>query len=531
MFAAVDVLMQHNDNSRTGNNLSETVLNTTNVNSTTFGRLYSRPVDDQIYAQPLYATNVTIPGKGAHNVVYVATVNDSVYAFDADDATAAAYWKVNYTDLANNIRPVFHTDVGQACGNYVDFSGNIGIVSTPVIDRTTNTMYLVARTVEGTGASQKFVQKLHAIDITSGAEKLGGPITITASVAGTGAGSVGGQVAFNPQTENQRAALALSNGQIIILWASHCDTGPYHGWVMAYNATTLGQTWAFCNTPNGSNGGIWQSGQGPVIDAAGNIFVSGGNGTVSPTTGQYGEAFLRISPTGTVQDYFIPNNYQQLENGDIDFGSGGPLLIPGTRTLVSADKEGKIFFLNADNLGHLNTPDQTLQEFQVTPNFGSDKIHGAPVWYKDANNNQWVYVWGSNDKLKQFPFGGTILSSTTPSFVSNVTVNPNPSMPGGVMAISGSGQTAGTGILWATTVLSGNANNDVRPGILRAFDATNVSVELWNTQNNALRDDFGNLAKFDTPTVDNAKVYLPTFSNQLVVYGLLTGLPAAPATL
>ncbi len=529
LMAAIDVLTQHNDNSRTSLNLSETTLTTGNVNQSTFGRLYSRAVDDQIYAQPLYATGVTVPGKGTHNVVYVATVNNSVYAFDADDATQAALWQVNFNDLANNIRPVFHTEVGQACGNYVDFSGNIGIVGTPVIDKSTNTMYLVARTVEG--VSKTFVQKLHALDITTGAEKFGGPVTITASVPGTGAGSSGGQVPFNPQTENQRPALTLANGKVLIAWASHCDTGPYHGWVIAYNANNLTRAWAFCNTANGNNGGIWQSGNGMVVDDAGNIFVSCGNGTVNPTAGQYGESVLRLSPTGQVLDYFIPSNYQQLETNDIDFGAAGPMLIPGTRTLVSADKEGKIFLLNADNLGGFHNPDQVMQAFQVTPNYANDKIHGSPIYFQDSNGNKWVYVWGSNDKLKQFAFNGTMLSSTTPTFQSNVTVNPNPSMPGGVMTISSNGAASGSGVLWATTVLSGNANNDVRPGVLRAFDATNVSVELWNTQQNASRDDFGNLAKFNTPTVDNGKVYLPTFSNQLVVYGLLQGLPAAPGSL
>jgi len=408
LMAAIDVLTQHNDNSRTSLNLSETILTTANVNQSTFGRLYSRAVDDQIYAQPLYATGVTVPGKGTHNVVYVATVNNSVYAFDADDATQSALWQVNFNDLANNIRPVFHTDVGQACGNYVDFSGNVGIVGTPVIDKSTNTMYLVARTVEG--VNKTFVQKLHALDITTGAEKFGGPVTIAASVAGTGSGSSGGQVTFNPQTENQRAALTLVNGKVLIAWASHCDTGPYHGWVMAYNANNLTRAWAFCNTANGNNGGIWQSGNGMVVDDAGNIFVSCGNGTVNPAAGQYGESVLRLSPSGQVLDYFIPSNYQQLETNDIDFGAAGPMLIPGTRTLVSADKEGKIFLLNADNLGGFHNPDQVMQAFQVTPNYANDKIHGSPIYFQDSNGNKWVYVWGSNDKLKQFAFNGTMLS-------------------------------------------------------------------------------------------------------------------------
>jgi hypothetical protein len=529
LLAAIDVLTQHNDVGRTGANLSETVLTTANVNVNTFGRLYSRPVDDQIYAQPLYATNVSIGG-GTHDVLYVATVNDTIYAFDANDATATMpYWSKSFINLAAGIRPVFHTDVGQNCGTYNDFSGNIGIVSTPIIDRATNTIYLLARTVE----NGTFVQRLHALDLSTGAEKMGGPVVIAATAPGIGSGSSGGMVAFNPQTENQRSALAIVNGNVIISWASHCDTGPYHGWVIAYNAANIQQqAWALNVTPNGSNGGIWQSGQGPTIDAAGNIYLTTGNGTVDGT--DYGEAILKISPSGQILDYFIPSNYSHLNSVDADLGSAGPLLIPGTTRMVFGGKEGKFYVVDTGNLGQLNATDQVVQEFQLTPTADADHIHGSPVYYQDSTGKQWVYVWGMSDKLKQFqwdPVNGRFLS-TTPTFTSTITgAAATPSQPGGMLSISANGQTAGSGIVWTVSTLGPSANQAVQPGIFRAFDATNVGTELWDSQLNAARDDFGNLAKFDYATIDNGRAYLPTFSNQLVVYGLLAGVPAAPASL
>jgi len=525
-LSAVDVLTQHNDNARTGDNLSETTLNTSNVNVNSFGFLYTRPVDDQMYAQPLYVTNVNIPGKGVHNIVYLATVNDSIYAYDADDPTVVApYWQDSFINLAAGIRPVANTDVGQACGTYMDFSGNIGIVSTPVIDKATNTLFCLARTVE----NGVFIQRLHAIDLSTGAEMPNSPMLIQASVPGTGAGSSNGVLAFNGQTENQRAALAIDQGNVIITWASHCDTGPYHGWVMAYNETSLQQEWVFCATPNGSDGGIWQSGQGPAIDSQGNIYLTTGNGTDDGT--DYGEAFLKISPNGQLLDWFIPNNYQALNNVDADLGSAGPLLIPGTDLITTGGKEGKFFLVNTNNMGHLNTPDQVVQEFQVTPSADNDHIHGSPIYYQDSAGNQWIYVWGMSDTLKQFAFNGSTYTSTTPTYTSNVTTAPTPSQPGAMLSLSADGSTAGTGIVWSTSTLGPSANQGVQPGIFRAFDASNVSTELWNSQQDASRDDFGNLAKFNYVTVDNGHVYVPTFSNQLIVYGLLAGTPNTPATL
>ena len=528
LLAAVDVLTQHNDLSRTGANLGETDLNVSNVNVGSFGRQYSREVDDQVYAQPLVATGVTVNGV-KRNLLLVATVNDTVYAYDADNASAATpYWKASMLAAAHGAMPgarvVNNTDVGQNCGSYRDFSGNIGIVGTPVIDKSNGTIYLVARSVEG----GKFVQRLHALDLATGAEKLGGPTVITASVAGTGDGSSNGRLPFDPQTENQRPGLALTGGKVIITWASHCDTGPYHGWVMAYDAKSLRQSWAFTNTPNGSAGGIWMSGAAPTVDAQGNIYVTSGNGSVNVSRQNYGGGIFKFSPTGELLDYFIPSNYQQTNNVDADFGSAGLLLVPGTDTLITGDKQGKLFVADDKNLTKLNRTDQILQEFQVTPTVNNDHIHGSPVYYADSSGSQWVYVWGINDKLKQFKFQGNKLASTTPSHTSNVTLAPTPAQPGGLLSISADGSRAGTGILWSMSTLGPSANQAVRPGILRAFDASDVSKELWNSQQDAARDDFGNLAKFNLATVSGGHVYVPTFSNQVVVYGLLDGALPVP---
>ena len=266
VFAQTSVTTQHNDAGRTGANLNETALTTTNVNVSQFGKLFERAVDDEIYAQPLYVDGVNIPGVGIRNVVFVATNNDSVYAFDADDPAASApIWRTNYTNPAAGIVPVSRTDVGQACGTYVDFAGNIGIGGTPAIDSASQTMYFVTRTKE----SGSFVQRLHAIDIRDGSERLGSPLVIQASVPGTGDGrDAQNNIAFNARTQNQRAGLLIDHGTVYITWASYCDQGPYHGWILGYDAATLQQVMVYNTTPDGGLGGIWQSGGGLSADAS-----------------------------------------------------------------------------------------------------------------------------------------------------------------------------------------------------------------------------------------------------------------------
>lgn len=524
--ADVAVLTQHNNLARTGANLEETVLNITTVNSNRFGLVFTRTVDDQVYAQPLVMTNVDIPGHGPHNVAYVATVNDSVYAFDADDPSAVTpYWYVSFTNA--NAIPPRNTDMTGACsGNYIDFSGNMGIVSTPVIDPGSGTIYVLVRTKEFGAA---FVQRLHALDIRTGAEMTNSPVTITAAYTGNGDGSSANVLTFDPQKQNQRSALSLINGVLYFAWASHCDWGPYHGWVAGYDATTLQQVVLYNATPNGSNGGIWMSGQGIAADTNGNLFLSVGNGTVGfsgdpRNTINRGESLLKLTRSGTnltVASWFTPFNYSSLEGSDSDLGSGGVLLIPNTTLAFSGGKQGVLYLVNRDNMGGLSftTADtNVIQSFQVAP--GSHQILGSPVWW-DGPDGSYGYIWVSaSDFLRQYKFDPASGKFLLPNYARSSTAAPG-GTPGGILSISANGTNAGSGIVWASHQLGGSANQAVRPGILRAFNAQNVTNELWNSELVSARDSVGNFAKFCPPTVANGKVYLATFSGRLDVYGLL----------
>lgn len=268
----VSVLTQHNNNTRSGFNDKEIKLTTVNVNQQQFGKLFSLSVDDQVYAQPLIVANLIISG-AKHNVVFIATVNNTVYAYDGD--TSNLYWQKNYT--APGMRPPKNTDMTGACGgNYKDFSGNMGIVGTPVINPVNHTMYFVARSTNGSN----YVQYLHAVNIINGSEMPGSPVKITATYNGNGDGSINNIITFDPQKQNQRQALTLVNGIVYVTFSSHCDWGPYHGWVLGYNAGTLQQQIVYNNTPVGYAGGIWESGMGMAVDNQGNLYCVVGNGTV-----------------------------------------------------------------------------------------------------------------------------------------------------------------------------------------------------------------------------------------------------------
>lgn len=511
----VSVTTQHNDAARTGANLSETVLNTGNVNVNSFGKLFERAVDNQVYGQPLYVANVAIPGVGTRNVVYVATVNNSVYAFDADSPAATApLWQVNYNNPAAGIVPVDRTDVGQACGNYLDFSGSIGVVGTPVVDAASQTIYLVARTKE----NGTFVQRLHALDLATGAERPGSPLVIQASVPGTGDGhDAQNMVPFNARTENQRPGLLLMNGIVYIAWASHCDQGPYHGWVIGYNATTLQQVVVYNTSPNGGLAGIWQSGQGPAADASGNIYAITGNGSFDGEGGaSRGNSFIKLSPAGVLLDWFTPYNWSFLNSIDADLGAAGAMVLPDTNLVIGGGKQGILYVVNRSNMGHnmAGSDNQIVQSFQAST---GGRIDGSPVYWNTPNNGPVIYLWAENDPLKAFRFNGTTFQ-TTPIAQSTAR---SAGMPGGMLSLTANGSTAGTGILWATLALNGSANHTIRPGILRAYDASDITRELYNSEQNAARDSMGNFAKFSFPTIANGKVYVATFSNKLVVYGLL----------
>ncbi len=531
VHAATGVYTQHNNLGRTGANLEETVLNTRNVNSNQFGLAFSRAVDDSIFVQPLIVPKVKIGAKGRHDLVIVATANDSLYAFDADDASASdPYWHVSF--LRPNAVAPRNSDMTGACGGeYSDFTANIGIVSTPVIDPKTETIYLLARTKED---GTNFVQRLHALDLRTGAERPNSPVIITGTYPGKGDGNVGGILTFDPQKENQRMSLALVDGLVYLGWSSHCDWGPYHGWLMGYDAKTLKQTVVYNTTPDGAAGGIWMSDQAPAVDAKGNLYVCVGNGTVGTHDDpralvNRGESFLKLTRRGNslqVTGWFTPSNWKHLNDTDLDFGNSGPMLIPGTHLAICGDKGGKAYVVNCDNPGGLsqtNAPDNIVQSIQVSEPNHVYGIFAAPVWWHGAKGS-YAYFWCKGDNLRQYRFDSTAGKFEAPEYASGQPAEVA-KMPGGILAVSADGSKAGSGILWAAHTINCDGNHHLCPGILEAYDAENVSKQLWTSEQNAGRDSVGTFAKFVPPTVANGKVYLATTSNRLNVYGLVSHTP------
>ncbi|MDP4283126.1 MAG: discoidin domain-containing protein [Bacteroidota bacterium] len=515
-YSQVSVLTQHNDLNRTGWNNKETILTTKNVNRNSFGQIFSRQVDDQIFAQALVVLNANIPVKGNKNIVIVATVNNTIYAFDADSANVSnPYWQKNLTPIGS--RPVKNTDM-NVCGGYVDFSGKIGIVGTPVIDSSIHIMYLVARSLDTT--SNIYSQYLHAIDITTGSEVSPGPILITAQVPGTGDG--GTVVTFNPQKQNQRAGLLLLDNTIYIVWSSHCDWDPYHGWVMGYDKTTLQQKSIYNTTPNGGQGGIWMSAAAPAADEFGNIYVAAGNGDVDTFNNpvNLGQSAIKLTPTGsalTVSSFFTPQNYDYTNANDLDFGAPGMLLIPNTKQVLTGCKEGNLYLLNRDTMGGYSaTSNDVLQTISVGSN--GEFLRSSLAYYK-GEQKEFIYNWSENLSLHAYPYDRVADTlDVTNAIVSDVQgpIGAN----GSFLSLSSNGSADSTAILWVNQAANGqDAEHAVRPGILRAFSATDVTKELWNSSQNA-REDPGNYAKFVCPTVSNGKVYQATFSNKLMVYGL-----------
>jgi len=511
---SVSVLTQHNDNTRSGWNDNETALTTSNVNVQQFGEVFTLTVDDQMYAQPLVVGHVFIGG-GYHNVVYIATVNNTLYAFDGDNGTL--YWRKSFT--AAGMRPPRNTDMTGACGGtYNNFSGNIGIVGTPVIDTARATIYFVARSTTGS----TFVQHLHAVNIVNGSEIAGSPRAITATYSGNGDGSVGGTIAFDAQRQNQRQGLTLLNGTVYVTFSSHCDWGPYHGWVLGYDATTLQRQVVYNVTPNGYAGGMWESGMAMAADA-GNLYVVAGNGTVGdsgdPTNlTNRGESALKLTPSGStlqVASYFTPQDYQFLNDNDVDYGTMGGFLIPNSLYFLTGGKDGNLYLLNKDAMGGYVPSANQVQ--QVVALGANANMHCQAAYYK-GSAKEFIYVWPENQPLRAIPFdrGSNLMD---PSQVLYGGAGPT-GQSGAVLSVSSNGSTDGTGILWASYASTGDAQSFVSPGILRAFDANDVTRELWNNHQNVARDGAGNYAKFSAPTVADGHVYLPTFSNKVVVYGL-----------
>ncbi len=502
----------HNDNLRTGQDLSETVLTLSNVNQNQFGKLFSYPIDGMAFASPLYVANVSIPGQGYHNVVYVATENDSVYAFDADGLSTTPLWQVSF--LKSGVTTVPCADTGE-CG---DILTQIGITSTPVIDQSSGTIYVVAATKEG---SSTWVQRLHALDITTGAEKFGGPVVLQASLPGTGSGSSGGTLAFDPLRENQRPGLLLNGGVVYLAFGSHGDNTPWHGWVLGYNATTLQRTMQYNATPNGNGGGIWQGGGGLATDATGDIYFVTSNGDFDANTGgvDYGDSVEKLGPSGSVVDYFTPHDQQVMSSNNLDLGAGGPVMLVDQTTgayphlLITSGKNGTIYVVNRDNLGKYNASNdnQIVQSLPgVLPNGNAESGNfSTPVYF-----NGYVYFGAVNDTLKAFQLTNGQLSTAPTSQSATVY-----GVRGASFAICANG--ASNGILWALQNNGASADNDVgNPGVLFAYNANDLSTELYDSSQAGSRDTLDNAVKFSIPLVANGKVFVAG-QTQLTAFGLL----------
>jgi len=525
LTAQVSVLTAHNDNARTGLNPNETVLTQSNVNMYGFGRLFSQPVDEQVYAQPLYVPNVNIANKGVHNVVFVATQNDSVYAFDADSnagSNSLPLWHASFLNPAAGITAVPAAEAAYPSPDCLTFVGHIGIVGTPVIDGVSGTLYVVGRTKERmpppNNQTYVQVQRLHALDISTGNERPNSPVEIQAVVPGTGAGSSGGMVAFNPLREMQRSALLLDNGVVYIAWASYCDIDPYHGWILGYDAKTLQQVAVFNATPNGSEGGIWMSGAGVAAAPDGSLYCLTGNGTFDTGSNpqDFGDSFLRLNPSGslTVADYFTPSNQASLAAADLDLGSGGAVVLPDSvgsaahpHLVVGASKEGKIYLLDRDSMGHFNAnQDQVVQEVSVGPHLG-ETVFGAPAYF-----NGRLYFQGVGLPLEAFAFSNGLLSTTPVS----QSLDRELGFRGATPSISANGTS--NGIVWEllpTTVYGVSS--------LHAYNADDLSQKLYDSLASlqAGAPDRITFVKFVVPTIANGKVYTGT-SNSVAVFGLRT---------
>jgi hypothetical protein len=507
-FSQVNVTTYHFDTLRTGQNIHETVLTPALVGVNTFGKLYSQPVDGQVYAEPLVVYNLQIIGKGTHTVVYVATENDSVYAFDGNNnrgTNAIPLWQVSFINPAKGITPIPSVDLGT-----VAISPEIGITGTPVIDVNNQTLYVVAATKE----NGVYFQRLHALDLRTGAEKFGGPVVIAASVKGTGTGSVKGYVSFDPLRSNQRPALLLVSGVIYIAWASHGleTVYPYHGWVIGYDETTLAQVAAYCVTPNGDQGGIWQDGDGLAADTQGNIFFMSGNGTFDAVKkgGDYGMSYVKLSTLNglSVIDYFTPYDALRETKLDLDLGSGGPLLFPyqsgaaAPYLAVGAGKDGVLYLVNRQSMGGFNGKSNKVVQ-QIPNAFAGNSVYSTPAYWQGN-----LYYWAVYDTLRVFQMKSGLLG-TTPIAISSYALGP----PGATPVISANGST--NGIVWALDTADALAG----PAVLHALDAQ-TAAELYNSTQSPTRDQAGNAVKFTIPTVANGKVYVGT-ETELDVYGLL----------
>jgi hypothetical protein len=507
----------HNDLARTGQNLQEYALTTATVSGGTFGKRWACPVDGDVYGQPLYVANLSIGG-GTHNVVFVVTQNDSIYAFDADNSSCVTYWQKSL--LSAGVTPISYTDLG-GCNDSTQF----GITGTPVIDPTTQTMYFVAQTKESGPA---FFQRLHALNIQTGAEVTGSPSTIPSAIPGSA-------ITFNALWQSQRPGLALYGGGVFVAWASHCDILPYWGLVMRFNASTLQQTAVFNVAPNGTRGGIWMSAGAPAVDAGGNMFLSTGNGSFNGTTApgttnttDYSMSFLNFNPaTLLVQDFYTPSMEAQWNVDDEDIASAGVTVLPDgmgpsghPNLLVGADKQSHIWLIDRSSMsGFSATGDNTVQ-FLTLP--GATQCAGNCMLSTPAYYNGTVYVAPAANSLMALPLTGGLFGANAQNIAQASTLTAETyGYPGTTPAISAS--PSGNAIVWVldNTTFANQGNNGTSPAFpapLRAYDATNLTHKLFDSTTLAA-DTNGNAVKYTTPVVANGHVYIGG-GGQLTVYGL-----------
>lgn len=555
------VFTYHNDLSRDGANTQEYALTPAMITTATFGKVFSCAVDGAVYTQPLWVPGVTING-AVHNVIYVATQHDSVFAFDADANPCVQLWQASLLDTAHGGTPgegpVFWQDVGYCYG---DVYPEVGVTGTPVIDPSSNTIYMVSASEIPPAnpgpcslPAGNFFHRLHALDITTGNEKFNAPVTIAATVPGIGDGSSGGMLTFASQLHHNRSGLALAGQTVYVPFAAHEDATPYHGWLFGYSTATSDLTVApsvFNTTPNGvfipnvggADGGIWGAGGAPAVDNSGNIYAATGNGVFDQGTGMsmqndYGDSVLNLAPPAApggsmqVNGFFSPDSEYNLEKYDVDLGSGAPVLLPDQTVgshphlLVQLGKDGVVYLIDRDSMGFFNAAtNQVVQYFQATGGFW-----GTPAFWQ---NN--LYFAGAGDALKQFSFDPSTLFNTTASSQSSIAFG----FPDVSPSVSSQGDS--NGIVWAidaglygyASPNSGNPNSGycysapnpvpaacTGPAILHAYNATNLAMEYWNSSIAGIRDQAGNAVKFVPPTIANGKVYVST-RTEIDVYGLL----------
>jgi hypothetical protein len=509
VLAAIPALAQvttsQYDNFRTGATLHEKTLTPQNVNAKQFGKLGAFKVDGAVYAQPLLIPSVEIPGKGTHDVLFVATEHDSVYAFDATRPNDPPLWKVSFLDNARGTVPLSE-DMVQC----PFIRPEVGITSTPVIDLKTGTLYVLARTaIRHAVGDNEYFQHLHALAITTGVEKFGGPKLIMASVPGRGAGRSDRQVAFDPLRENPRAALTLANNNVYLTWASSCDVDPYHGWVMAYDPQTLAQKAVLNVNPDGSEAGIWLSDTGPAVDSEGNFYVPTGNGTFDATSGgrDYGDSVLKLDGSSlSVRDYFTPFNQASILAGDSDVGSSGPTLLPDQpgphrHLLLQPTKDSTIYVIDRDNMGKYHSDRDDLVQIVHLPGGG----YGAMAYW-----NGHAFFAASDDYLRSYAVKNSQLVPAETSAMKFAN-------PGATPLISADGNK--NAIVWAISTKTWNGP-DNKPAVLYAFDATKLGQPIYTSEQNSSRDRPAFATRFAIPVVVNGRVYFST-RGEVEVYGLL----------